>query len=115
MAPLRVGAYLPAPNLYPYGGAGAGATAKALSEAMAAETAAAEAAAAAAAADAAAASVADRVEMAVEVLEHAKGLGLWFSDDKVLVKIEPWSDAVGKLEVGDKLLALDGSPCAGEP
>ena len=53
--------------------------------------------------------------MAVEVLEHAKGLGLWFSDDKVLVKIEPWSDAVGKLEVGDKLLALDGSPCAGEP
>ena len=26
VAPLRVGPYLPAPNLYPYGGAGAGAT-----------------------------------------------------------------------------------------
>jgi hypothetical protein len=31
------------------------------------------------------------------------------------VKIEPWSDAVGKLEVGDKLLALDGSPCEAKP
>ena len=54
------------------------------------------------------------------VQRHAKGLGLVVTQDpvdagkKTIDKIEAWSDGQGKLQVGDRLLQINGTPCDGK-
>ena len=58
-------------------------------------------------------------ELTVTVRRHEQGLGMVLSEthkvDKILVdKIEEWSDAYGRLQVGDQFLSIDGTPCEGK-
>mgnify|MGYP001288689727 CR=1 FL=1 len=54
-------------------------------------------------------------ELTVTVRRHERGLGMILSATHQVDKIEEWSDAYGRLQVGDQFLSVDGTPCEGKP
>ena len=53
-------------------------------------------------------------ELTVTVRRHEQGLGMVLSETHKVDKIEEWSDAYGRLQVGDQFLLIDGTPCEGK-
>jgi len=52
-------------------------------------------------------------QLTYTVARAAKGLGLIVTPEKLVEKVETWSDAHGKLQKFDRLLAVNGTPCQG--